>query len=486
MNISLSAHDIVAAEKELCRRSLAFFVQRAWHVLEPSTPLKWNWHLDAICMHLEAVTDGRIRNLLINVSPGSMKSLLVGVFWPAWQWGPKDQQHLRFVGTAHEENLAVRDNRRCRDVIKSEWFQSFWPIYLRVDLDGKREFGNAKTGIRQARSFTSMTGVRGDVVILDDPLSASNANSAARLEEAKITFLESLPTRINSPETSSIVVIMQRLHEMDVSGVILDLGLPYEHLCIPMRFEPDRRCRTSIGWEDPRAEDGELMFPDHFDETYVHNLETSLGVYGTAGQLQQRPSPRGGGIFKDEWWKFYQALPVIQWRQVYADTAQKTKTQHDYSVFQCWGHSETGQAVLLDQIRGKWEAPELVAQARAFWAKHRSDRNLGPLRAFKVEDKVSGTGLIQTLKREGIPMLPVQRPTDKVTRAYDVAPFIESGNAWLPQNAPWLSDYLHEMSTFPNGAHDDQADPTFDAISDMFLSANQRVGILVKKRHRAA
>jgi predicted phage terminase large subunit-like protein len=160
---------------------------------------------------------------------------------------------------------------------------------------------------------------------------------------------------------------------------------------------------------------------------------------------------------------------VVTHRIIYADTAQKTKEHNDYSVFQCWGLTKDKQAILLDQSRGKWEAPELLVQARAFYAKHKA-LDVGVLRAMKIEDKVSGTGLIQTLKREGIPVLPIQRNTDKVTRAMDVAPMIQSGNVLLPQNAPWLSDFLAEASVFPNGSHDDQLDPMFDAISDLLLT----------------
>jgi len=464
----LTKADLVAVERELCKRSLAHFARRAWHVLEPAAELKWGWALDAICLHLEAVTDKRITRLLMNVPPGSMKSLLTGVIWPAWEWGPRNMPEMRFVGTAHEEQLAIRDSRRCRDLIKSDWYQSLWPIELLSDLDGKREFGNARKGVRQARSFTSMTGVRGDRVLLDDPLSADGANSQAKLEAAKIAFTETLPTRVNS-EKSAIVVIMQRLHEDDTSGVILKMGLPYVHLCIPMRFERDRRCVTSIGWEDPRTEDNELMFPERFGEQQVSELEATLGTYGTAGQLQQRPSPRGGGMLKSSWLTYWHTVPpALDFRYITADTAQKTSTQHDYSVLQCWGRSVAGKAALLDQIRGKWEAPELITEARAFWLKHLHDgrpiMTKAPLRAMYVEDKVSGTGLIQTLRRESITVLPVQRTKDKQARGYDAAPFIEAGNVAVPQDAPWLSDFLAEFSTFPNGAHDDQLDPLFDAI----------------------
>ena len=466
--MQLSQADLIAIERELCKRNLSEFAKRAWKVLEPATELKWGWALDAICLHLEAVTMGDIPRLLMNVPPGSMKSLLTGVIWPAWEWGACYMPEMRFVSTAHEEQLAIRDSRRCRDLIKSEWYQKLWPLDLLADLDGKREFGNTKKGIRQARSFTSMTGVRGDRVILDDPISADSANSAAKLEAARIAFTETLPTRVNS-DKSAIVVIMQRLNEKDISGVILDMKLPYTHLCIPMRFDPEHRCITSIGWKDPRTVEGELMFPERFSENQVSELEQTLGIYGTAGQLQQRPSPRGGGILNTDWFNYWTVLPQLEFRFITVDTAQKTETHNDYSVLQCWARSSIGQAVKIDQIRGKWEAPELLVQSRAFWLKHSNDQRpqilKSTLRGMYVEDKVSGTGLIQTLRREGLPVIAVQRNKDKISRAYDASPFIESGNVLLPQDSPWLSDFLAEVAAFPSGSHDDQLDPMFDAIN---------------------
>ena len=397
----------------------------------------------------------------------TMKSLLTGVIWPAWEWGPKNMPEMRFVGTAHEEQLAIRDSRRCRDLIKSGWFQTLWPIKLLADLDGKREFGNTRKGVRQARAFTSMTGTRSDRVLLDDPISADNANSPAKLEAARIAFTETLPTRVNSDQ-SAIVVIMQRLNEKDVSGVILDMELDYVHLRIPMRYEKEFHCRTAIGWEDPRTVEGELMFPERFSEKQVLELEKTLGTYGSAGQLQQRPAPRGGGIINIAWFKYWQTLPAMDFRFITADTAQKTATHNDFTVLQCWGRSTIGQAILIDQIRGRWEAPDLLIQSRAFWLKHINDPlpvcRKATLKAMNVEDKVSGTGLIQTLRREGIPVLAVQRNNDKISRCYDAAPFIESGNVVLPMDAPFLADFLAEIETFPAGAHDDQLDPLFDAI----------------------
>ena len=208
------------------------------------------------------------------------------------------------------------------------------------------------------------------------------------------------------------------------------------------------------------------MFPERFSEAQVRELETTLGSYGAAGQLQQRPAPRGGGIIKTGWFRYWTALPALEYRAIFADTAMKTGEKNDYSVLQCWGRSTAGQAVMIDQIRGKWEAPELVQQTRSFWLKHNGTGG-STLRGLYVEDKASGTGLVQTLRREGLPIIPVQRNNDKFSRASDAAPFIESGNVLLPEDAPWLSDFLSEVSSFPSGAHDDQLDPMFDAIKSV-------------------
>ncbi|HEX72692.1 MAG TPA: hypothetical protein ENN65_05210, partial [Candidatus Hydrogenedentes bacterium] len=300
----------------------------------------------------------------------------------------------------------------------------------------------------------------------------------AEREKAIRVLSETIPTRLNDPATSAIVIVMQRLHERDPSGFVLAEGLGYEHLCIPMEYEPGFAKTTCIGWSDPRTQAGELMFPERFPRSVVERDKKALGSYAWAGQMQQRPAPAGGGIFKDHWWQYRDVSPAIEYRAIYADTAQKTGQQNDYSVFQCWGRAKDGQAILLDMARGKWEAPELLEHARAFWSKHVSVEGLGALRAFKVEDKVSGTGLIQQLKREGIPVVGIKRLAgqDKVTRAYDAAPYAESGNVLLMRGCPGLSDFLAEASAFPNGAHDDTIDPMMDAVKDIMQPPLQPYG----------
>lgn len=460
----LTDADFLEIEREYCKRSLANFAKQAWSILEPATPLKWGWAVDSICEHLEAVTRGDIKRLLMNVPPGSMKSLLVSVIWPAWEWGPRSLPEKRVLGTAHKQDLAVRDSTKCRRLIQSDWYQRLWPLVLTGDQNAKTKFENEKTGFREAMAFGSMTGARGDRVILDDPHSVDDANSATKLKSDIVTFREALPSRVNN-DNSAIIIIMQRLAVGDVSDVALELG--YEHLCLPMRFEPGRS-KHAVGAGDPRTKDGELMFPERFNEKQVSELERSLGSYATAGQLQQRPSPRGGRLFKSDWWRYYDTAPAFKYRLIFADTAQKTKEQNDYSVFQCWGYPGDGTAYLIDQVRDKWEAPELLTMARAFWNKHKA-AGTGTLRSFNIEDKASGTGLIQTLKREHVPIKAIPRSTDKVTRGMDVAPTIEAGCVHLPSSASWLSDFLSEASAFPNGPHDDQLDPMMDAISEVMV-----------------
>lgn len=469
----LTINDAIEAEKELCRRSFAYFIKRAWSSIIPDL-LRWNWHIDAMAEHFEAVHRGEITRLLVNVPPGTSKSTIGGVMFPSWLWGPAGNPGARIIGASHEQGLAVRDNRNTRELITSEWYSKRWDVGLTSDQNEKLYFENDKKGFRQACAVASMTGRRGHYVLWDDPLSPEKAHSEAHRKTALRVFSETLPTRLNDPATSAIIVVMQRLHDDDPSGHILGSDLGYEHLCIPMEFEPGRRKTTSIGWTDPRTKEGELLDPVRFPPEVIARDKAAMGTYGWAGQMQQRPAPAGGGIFKDEWWQYYRVPPTIKWRGIYGDTAQKTKEQNDYSVFQCWGYSSDGKAVLLDQMRGKWEAPELLTTAKAFWAKHKAVQGAGPLRHFKIEDKSSGTGLIQSMRkgREPIPVAGIPRETDKVTRAYDAAPYIEAGRVMIPENAPWVSDYLAEFRSFPNGSHDDQIDPTMDAIKDM-LGGNQ-------------
>lgn len=460
----LTQSDLLAVEREYCKRGLANFAKQAWHVLEPATPLKWGWALDAICEHLEAVTNGHIKRLLINVPPGCMKSLLTGVIWPAWEWGPRGLESMRYLGTAHKQELAVRDSTKCRRLIQSAWYQELWPVTLTGDQNAKTKFENSKTGFREAMAFTSMTGSRGDRVILDDPLSVDGANSDADLRSAEITFTESLPTRVNNDE-SAIVVIMQRLHEKDTSGIILSRNIGYEHLCLPMRFEEGRRCVTSIGFSDPRKIDGDLLFPERFSEQTVKELESILGSYAAAGQLQQRPAPREGGLFKKSWFPVVKAVPAgTQFVRGWDFAA--TEGAGDWTAGVKIGRQKNGRFIIADVVRDRKSS----AGVEALLINTASQDGYGCKISIPQDPGQAGKAqagyIIKQLAGYSITASP--ESGDKVTRAAPLAAQAEAGNVDILEGQ-WNNAFFDEISIFPNGTKD-QVDAASRAFNEFVLA----------------
>lgn len=845
----LNDEELLRIERAYCAQSLAQFAERAWHVLEPATPLKWGWALDAICEHLEAVTSGEIKRLLVNVPPGCMKSLLTGVIWPAWEWGPRNMQAMRYLGTAHKQDLAVRDSTKCRRLIRSEWFQRLWAVQLTGDQDAKTKFENIKTGFRESMSFTSLTGSRADRVLCfpydqcimtekgmlkigdivenkinvrilgankdslswqkitrydknqknqivkiatkrgsiectadhpiyvsgrgfvearrlrkgdrikslisqdmrelreiiststkavdwkgsgnmlcrlpmgaksststikrniglpgvwvnglsqpitqsqkqigflwpevcgkshdrgnesvvfrresckgmrglqqdvfceqnriisasymqqnmwelacmgqiwktaarnsmrklckyfqanikifkvlfngvqkcrpfktnvikwkpeictrtskfsisswvekwiktknkrsrwellqsmwnvwrnsigssyrlhqrkprcdefdisvremsrinasegfektrgiedvvvesvgflekeevtynlcvehdhvyfpggflahncDDPLSADDANSEAALRAAEITFTESLPTRVNNDQ-SAIVVIMQRLNEKDTSGIILSRDLGYTHLCLPMRYEADRKCTTSIGFTDPRTKDGELLFPERFGESQVKELESILGSYAAAGQLQQRPAPREGGMFKRSWFNVVRAVPANT-QFVRGWDLASTNGAGDWTVGVKLGRMPSGRfmiaGVARDQLSSAGVERLIVNTASQDGLECRISLPQDPGQAGKAQ----ASYLVQKLA--GYNVSTSTESGDKVTRASPMAAQAEAGNIDILEGE-WNDTFLNELSIFPAGAKD-QTDAASRAFNELVMGS---------------
>jgi len=477
--------DAVRREREvrLAEASLSEFVKQAWQVIEPSTELKWGWALDAICLHLQAVSDKDIFRLLMNVPPGSMKSLLTNVFWPAWEWGPLNMPHMRFLSTAHKQDLAVRDNIKCRRLIQSDWYQERWPILLMGDQNAKTKFENDKTGFREAMAFTSMTGSRGDRVTLDDPLSVDDANSDAALAACESTFREALPTRVNNDE-SAIVVIMQRLHEKDPSGIILKEMLGYEHLMLPMEYEKARACRTSIGFEDPRKVEGELMFPERFGPNTVSTYKKALGEQAYAGQMQQRPAPAGGGILKIkhfQLWPVTWKLPVFEYILQSYDGAydDDATSSNDPSACTVWGiFEERGirGAILLDAWDEHLGYPDFRKKVLADWHSiygKRDDRKGKKADAILVENKSSGISILQDLRRAKIPAIPYNPGRmSKIARAHAVSAVHELDNIYILESnkdagkfVTWARAFVTQVEMFPNAEHDDYVDTYTQALT---------------------
>lgn len=462
---------VLEARREICQRSLAEFVRLAWSVVEPGQPYVHGRHIDVMCEALEAVTRGEERRLLINVPPGTMKSLLVNVFWPMWEWGPKGLSHLRTVGVSHEQGLGVRDNLKCRRLLLSRWYRQLWPeVELTRDQAEKIKFENTRTGFREVATPSNITGRRGDRVAVDDPLSAENANSIAEREKVNLWFREALPTRLNNPDRSAIVVVMQRLHEMDVSGVILELG-GWNHVMLPMRFEAARAC--PLDW---RTRDGELLFPERFSESVVIELETTLGAYATAGQLQQRPAPREGGLFKTDWLQPIRAMPNDIARTVrgwdLAATKKATGNNPDWTAGVKMSRTRTGLFIIegCRRFRGSPMEVEnaIVGQASID----------GPQVTVRIPQDPGQAGKSQAeqfvKKLAGYPVKAVPPTGDKATRASPLAAQAEAGNVRLlitgDRDADaWVQPFIDELTMFPAARFDDQVDAAADAFNELAL-----------------
>lgn len=484
------------------RISLAEFVRGAWPIIEPGTPLVWNWHLDAICEHLEAVTDGRIRRLLINIPPGHMKSLLVSVFWPAWVWTKRPEWRALFGSYAMD--LAIRDSVRCRDIITSDWYQdTFRPQWkLKGDQNVKSYFTNSQQGFRFSLSVGGQaTGWRGDAMVVDDPLNVKDQWSSLARQEALRWWDQTMSSRLNDQAKGARVIIMQRLHEEDLAGHVLRKG-GYEHLCLPSRFEPERldsdRDRipriTGIGWSDPRTERNELLFPGLFPAEVIAEAEIDQGSAGFAGQHQQRPSPSEGGVFKKHWWRYWQpkgaSLPPvvvrlpdgsIEYREAVElperftrqaqswDCAFKDTKGSDFVAGGAWGEDKADKYLLTqrrDRLSFTATVDAIVAMSVAY-----------PGTSAKyVEDKANGAAVIDTLRKKIAGLIAVEPEGGKISRANAVAPMVESGNVYLPHPAiaPWVLDYIEEHAAFPSGQYDDQVDQTTQILNKW---GNGRTGV---------
>ncbi len=447
--------------------TLVGFIKEAWHVVEPNERYVHGWHIDAICDHLEAITSGKLRELglenrlLINVPPGSMKSLILNVFWPAWEWGAANKPNLKYLCTSYKDELTLRDSRRMRRLVTSAWFQALWPMELVKDTE--HLFENDKGGVRACSSFSSVIGFRADRVLIDDPHSLDTAEGDADRERAIRNFCEVVPLRLVSPENSAIVVIMQRLHEGDVSGTILRLKFPYVHIMLPMEFESDRRCETPIGFVDPRKYDGELLFPERFPRYVVDRDKASLRDYGVACQFQQSPVPRGGGLFKKEWFKIIPALPAghVEWVRGWdlAATERAKNKRAAYTAGVKLGRFADGTYVIADVARGQFapaEAERLIintATQDGYECEIDLPQDPGPAALHLIRYLVTALdGYTVRWSPEG-----AIASGGKEVRAEPVSAQAEVGNIKLLKGN-WNYAFLEELALFPSGIFKDQVD----------------------------
>lgn len=457
------ADDFFAIRRR-CER-LSGFVREAWPILEPTNPLKWSWHLDAMCDHLEAITFGRISPwLLINVPPGSSKSMIVSVLWQAWEWGPCNLSSKRFLTTSFEEENVKRDTRKTRDLVRSDWFQALWPS-VRLIRAGETSFANDATGTREGVPFASITGKRGDRVVVDDPHSLDGAESEGERTKATRRFLEGGLNRVNDQTSSAIVVVMQRLHEKDLAGELLARNLGFTHLMIPMEFEPERRCVTPLPWSDPRSYDGELMDPVRMPREAVERLK-SVSSYAWAGQYQQRPTAREGGLFKRSWFDVVGAAPALGKRVRAWDLAASTGTSSDWTVGVRMIRDAAG-VFYIDHIERFRGSPADVERAILSCA---ATDPPGTAIRLPQDPGQAGKAQAQTLvsKLAGRDVKATPVTGSKAVRATPAASQAEAGNVKIVAG-PWVEAFLDEVCNFPVGTHDDQVDAFADALNALAL-----------------
>lgn len=447
------------------------FIHLAWPQVEPSIEYQDNWHIADICKHLEAVSRCEIRDLIINVPPGCMKSLLVCVFWPAWEQIRSSAQ-TSYIYSSFDNRLTLRDSLRTKELIESTWFQERWGSRsLKVVSDDSKSNSASQWYLHGGamRISTSgmgkATGNHADIAVSDDPLKAQDLGEA-KLEQARRGW-DALASRRKNPATFRRVLIMQRLHENDLAGQLLKEEPDAVHLCYPMEFEADNPCKTKWGG-DPRTEEGELLWPARYPAESIAQIKRSMGSAEYATQYQQRPNPPGGGIFQRAWllrrWK---ALPKgVRLYQSWDMRFKDDPTSGDWVVGQLWGYHDN-DFYLVDETRGRWGFNETCAALQTFSAKH-------PKARLKlVENKANGPAVCAALKRTITGIVLVDPEGGKIARANAVSPIFESGHVLFPYGEhEWLDDVFHELEVFPRGRHDDRVDAATQAINRFLVKRN--------------
>lgn len=472
-------HDrTVAEESEWLRDDFGAFIRHAWHVIEPDTPFVPGWHIDAIAEHLTAVTEGEIRRLAVLVPPGYMKSRTCSVLWPVWSWTRRPR--IRFITASYGATLSTDLAVLSRDLIVSQWFQDRWgdSFALRSDVAAKSWYWNDRGGRRMATSVGGVgTGQHADAILIDDPLNAKEVTSDAKLNEVIRWHDGTISTRFADPRRGQEIIIMQRLHQRDLVGHVLDRDGQgrWTVLCIPEEYEPSHPNRYE---HDPRSEPGELAWPARIGPEEHEERKRSLGIYRAVGQLQQRPSNPQGTILLRSRWRYYDPglldngagrMPAFTHIVHSWDTTYRDKTSSDYVVGSTWGIKGADRYLLrITRQRLSLTATCTALKEHYVWGVER-----WPSAAHHtlVENSANGPAVIETMKREVPGIVPVPVQGDKKQRAVAASADLDSGNCFLPgapdadlsgpdvaRTPADIQGFIEECAAFDNGEYDDQVD----------------------------
>lgn len=473
-----------------------FFRHFAWPVLEPATVFVDNWHVHALCEHLQGVTNDDIQRLIVNMPFRLLKSTLVSQAWPSWEWIRKPS--VEYLTGSYSRDLATRDAVNSRRIIESPLYQQAFGHLFRMtsDQNVKGRYENDKRGKRTITSTESTaTGFGGNRLIVDDPISSKLADS----EVARLSSIEwwrgTVATRFNDASKDAAVIVMQRLHEDDLSGYLLKTHPgKWEHLVFPMRYEerrsvyvggmfkevPTKSITTKLGFVDPRNVEGELLCPSRLNEETVETMEADLGSYHTSAQLQQRPESRGGTIFERENWKFWKELPQLDETIISVDCSFKDTSTSDYVAIQVIGR-KAAHKYLVKRLKKRMGFAATVQAIRTI-------RALFPdVIATLIEDKANGSAVIETLTSEIPGVIAIQPEGGKESRAMAVQPQHEAGNFFIPDPSvdPEIEKFIGELASFPNGQNDDEVDAWTQGIN-WYKSRERTMGMFDHYKQAAA
>ncbi len=456
---------------------------------------EFGWFNELLCRELDQflldVEAGKMPRLMIFAPPRSGKSEVVSRRFPAYVLGKRPQWNV--IGASYSADLANRMSRDAQRIVDGPAYREIFPETNLTGANVKTSAGGAIRTVdlwetigpdgrvlggsyRASGVGGGITGQGMNIGIIDDPAKDYQQASSKKYQETvKDWYDTTLSTRAD-PRLNGVIVILTRWHKNDLAGQLLEEaangGEQWRVVSFPMVAEADEYHELK-GKKYRTRRNGELLFPERMPADFVAKARLRGSLVWNA-LYQQRPTQKGGALIQTSQFQYYDVLPKMKWRAIYADTAQKTEEQHDFTVLEHWGLGTDGYCYLLDVVRGKWEADALKVQFVAFWNRCKAlDRvKFGPLNGTRVEDKSSGTGLIQSIRKSANPAIPVkaiQRSRDKYTRFLDIQGYIESGYVMLPRNASWLSDFLMECEelTANFDTHDDQIDPMMDAIDEM-------------------
>jgi predicted phage terminase large subunit-like protein len=494
---SATAGAIVAtstgSQSEFASRKLTLkaFVREAWKVLEPVSTLRWNWHLSLICDYLTLIRDKKFRNLapelegiIFNVPPRTMKSLLISVFFPIWVWTTDPGRRFMFV--SYSEKLSTQHSIFRRSVIESDWYQKHWGsiFSLSRDQNVKSHYENSARGAMFSTGMQSTaTGMGGDVLIFDDPLNPEQAISQVEREAVNLRFDTTFRSRVNNPATGVKIIIMQRLHELDLTGHVLAReSSRWEHVSLPAIAEKDHPWKFPSRTRTETQKAGDLLWPARLPQSFLDSQRIGMGSWAFNGQYQQRPAPLDGGIVKRQWVRFYRQLPekfefmVQSW-----DCTFSGGQENDFVAGQVWARSSGKYFMLPYRTYERLDFGPTMAAIKSCHAK------FPQAHAVLIEDKANGPAIISELRKEIAGVVAVNPEGGKIARAQATAPLWESGSIELPDpqvfGITWMEDYLHNICAFPKAAHDDDVDATSQAL--IYMRSRLGGGIVEFYRQQA-